>query len=95
MIEHIVSFKMKNIEELDVVDNKFAKLVPVIDTIVSYKFEKNIYLKRESNFDGILKIYFKSEADLETYLFDERHVAFASEMREKYWQNAITIDTLQ
>ncbi len=92
MIEHIVSFKLKDITQFDYVGEEFAKLAKQIPEIEKYTYAKNIYLKRETNFDAIVKVYFKSEADLETYLFNEEHVKFAKNMVANYWEKVITID---
>ncbi len=92
MIEHIVSFKLKNKADFEFVGSEFDALAKNIDCIVDYSYQANVYLKRETNFDAVLKVYFKTEADLETYLFDEDHVKFATKMKSEYWENVITVD---
>lgn len=92
MIEHIVSFKLKDVKDFDFIGSEFAQLAKIIPGIQSYEYQQNIYLKRETNFDAILKVYFANELDLEKYLFHEEHVAFATKMKTTYWENVITID---
>ncbi len=92
MIEHIVSFKLNNKKDFQTVGDKFAELAKGVDVIVEYDYQANVYLKRESNYDAILKVYFNNEADLETYLFDENHMQFATDMKANYWKEVITID---
>ncbi len=94
MIEHIVCFKLKDINKFEEVGELFADLATQIPEIQSYKYEKNVYTKRESNMDALLKVYFKNEEDLETYLFDKKHVEFAQKANQEYWTAVFTTDTM-
>ncbi len=94
MIEHIVCFKLNDINKFDEIGELFAELAVKIPAIQSYKYTKNVYTKRETNMDALLKVYFKNEEDLETYLFDENHVEFAKKAKQEFWTAVFTTDTI-